>query len=61
MGSALDLTNEPLRRLIVNAVYDLLGMPVPQKANVEIVGEFKPSTFGFKAYKKDQSPEDYAK
>ena len=61
MGSATDLTNQGLRRLIVNAVYDLLGMKIPEKADVEIVGEFKPSAFGFGGYRKGMKPEDYAK
>lgn len=61
MGSATDLTNEALRRLLVNTVYDLLGMKVPEKADVAIVGDYKPSAFGFKGYQKGMKPEDYAK
>jgi hypothetical protein len=61
MGGATDLTNEALRRLLVNATYFLLDMPVPDKANVEIVGEYKPSAFGFAGFKKGMKPEDYAK
>ena len=61
MGSATDFTNEALRRLIVNAVYDLLDMKVPEKANVAIIGDYKPSAFGFGGYKKGMKPEDYAR
>lgn len=61
MGSATDFTNEAMRRLVVNAVYDLLGMKVPDKADVQIVGDYKPSTFGFAGYRKGMKPEDYAK
>ena len=61
MGSATDITNEAMRRLLVNAVYDLLGMKVPEKADVELVGEYKPSAFGFGGYRKGMKPEDYAK
>lgn len=59
--SAADMTNEGLRRLIVNAVYHLLEMQVPQKANVALVGDYKPDAFGFGGYKKGMKPEDYAK
>lgn len=61
MGSATDFTNEALRRLIVNAVYDLLGMKVPEKADVNIVGDFNPSAFGFGGYRKGMTPDAYAK
>lgn len=59
MGSATDLTNEPFRRLLVNAVYVLLDMKVPEKADVTIVGDYKPSAFGFGGYKKGLKPADY--
>lgn len=61
MGAATDLENEALRRLIVNAVYDLLGMKVPPKADVALVGEYKPSPFGFDGHKKGVKPEDLQK
>jgi hypothetical protein len=61
MGSAADLTNEALRRLLVNATYFLLDMKVPEKANVDLVGDYKPSAFGFDGFKKGMKPEDYAK
>src|SRR5206468_4321992 len=56
MGSSTDLTNEAFRRLLVNAVYDLLGMKVPDKADVELVGEYKPSAYGFGGQKKGVRP-----
>jgi hypothetical protein len=59
MGSSTDLTNEPLRRLIVNATYWLLDMKVPEKADVTIVGEYKPTAFGFDAFKKGVKPADW--
>ncbi|HEY7117930.1 MAG TPA: hypothetical protein VH475_15190 [Tepidisphaeraceae bacterium] len=61
MGSSTDLTNEALRRLIVNAAYYLLDMKVPEKADVTIVGEFHPSAFGFDGHRKGMKPADYAK
>ena len=59
MGAATDLENEGLRRLIVNGVYWGLGMNVPAKANVDVVGEFKPTMYGFGGFKKGAKPSDY--
>src|SRR4029078_11557536 len=59
MGSSTDLTNEALRRLIVNAVYSLLDMKVPEKADVEIVGEFKPTVYRFNLFKPGMKPADF--
>ncbi|MBI3876755.1 MAG: hypothetical protein HY300_12530 [Verrucomicrobia bacterium] len=58
MGSATDLQNEGLRRIVVNAVYWGLGLAVPAKANVDYTGEFKPTMYGFKGYKKGVKPAD---
>jgi hypothetical protein len=33
---------------------------IPAKANVEIVGDFKPTPFGFNGYKKGVKPSDLA-
>lgn len=59
MGSATDLQSEGLRRLLVNGVYWGLSLPVPQKANVDYVGEFKPTMYGFGSYKKGMKPSDH--
>ena len=48
MGAASDLTNEGLRRLVVNGVYWGLGLEVPASADVSLVGEFKPRMYGTK-------------
>lgn len=61
MGSAADLTNEGLRRLLVNAAYALVGLPVPEKADVAIVGEFRPTAFGFDGFRKGMRPADFQK
>ncbi|WP_296459820.1 hypothetical protein [Rubinisphaera sp.] len=60
--SSIDLLNEDLRRMIVNACFWCLKMEdkTPEKANVEIVGEYDPSFYGFGAFKKGMKPEDYA-
>jgi len=58
MGSSTDLTNEALRRLLVNAAYELTGLKVPEKANVDLVGDYKPIAFGFGGFKKGVKPAD---
>lgn len=59
MGSSTDLTNEGLRRLIVNATYVLLDLKVPEKADVSIVGDYKPSAYGFGGFQKGKKPSDF--
>lgn len=61
MASATDLKNEGLRRLLVNATYALTGLEVPEKANVEYVGEFVATPYGFNSFVKGKKPADYAK
>jgi hypothetical protein len=60
MGAATDLQNEGLRRLIVNAVYWCLGMEdkIADKANVDLVGDYKPTKFGFNGFKPGVKPAD---
>jgi hypothetical protein len=62
MGASQDLESEGLRRLLVNASYWAVKMEdkIPEKSNVEIVGEFHPTRFGFKKYTKGKTPADYA-
>lgn len=52
MGASVDFESEDLRRVIVNAVYHLLDLEVPEKANVNYVDPFEPTFFSFlpKAY-----------
>ncbi len=61
MGAATDLPSEGMRRLLVNATYWCLGMEakIPAKANVDLVGEYKPTSFGFGGHKKGLKPGDY--
>lgn len=47
IGAATDMTNEGVRRLLVNASYFLLGMTVPPKADVAVVGTYEPSAYNF--------------
>lgn len=59
MGASTDLANEGLRRLVINAAYQLVGLPVPEKANADLVGEYKPIAYGFNGYKKGVKVEDH--
>lgn len=59
MGAATDLANEDLRRLVVNGVYWGLGLEVPAKADVTIVGEFVPSKYQFDGGKKGVKASDH--
>jgi hypothetical protein len=62
MGAAVDLENEGLRRLLVNACYWAVGLEgkVTAKANVDYVGPYQPSWFGFGKFKKNLKPADLA-
>jgi Trehalose utilisation len=57
-GAAVDLQNEGLRRLLINACYWTLGLGVPAKADVDYVGPYQPSWFGFGQFKKGIKPAD---
>ncbi|MCI0334550.1 MAG: GDSL-type esterase/lipase family protein [Planctomycetes bacterium] len=58
MGAATDLRSEGLRRLLVNAVFWGLGMDVHEKVNVDLVGSFEPSAYGFDGYRRGVRPSD---
>lgn len=68
MGAATDLVAEGTRRMIVNAVYVLLDMEVPEGGtSVDLVDDYAPSQFGFGAaqpgkdgYITGRVPSDYA-
>ena len=63
MGASVDLQSEDLRRLLVNACYWAVGLEkdIPQNSNVEIVGEYNPTVFGFGGHKKNVRPSDLLK
>lgn len=46
-GAAVDLVSEDLRRLVVNAALHLVGLEVPEKADVSYVDPYYPSFYGF--------------
>jgi hypothetical protein len=56
MGAATDFQNEGLRRMAVNFVLAAAGRPVPPRADVTPVGEYRPSPFGFGGFKKGVKP-----
>lgn len=60
LGSAEDLENEPLRRLLVNACYWALRMEdrIMADSNVALVGDYHPSHFGFGTFVKGRKPAD---
>lgn len=60
MGAATDFLNEGLRRLAVNASYWCVGMEPPKAADAALVGEYKPSAFGFGGFRKGVKPADHA-
>lgn len=63
MGAATDLEMEGTRRLIVNAAYWAGGLDdkIPAKSNVDLVGDFKPTKFGFNGFVKGKKPSDYVR
>ncbi len=59
MGAATDLQDESLRRLVVNGVFWGLDLEVPEKANVEPLGVYKPSKYSFNGSKQGLKPADF--
>jgi len=60
IGAAVDFQSEGLRRLFVNACYWGLGLEdkISDSGNVQIVGEFDPTYFGFGKHVKGIKPAD---
>ena len=61
IGAAVDLENEGLRRLLVNACYWGLGLEdrIPTLSDVNIVGDYKPTFFGFNKFQQGIKPSDH--
>jgi len=59
MGAASDLTNEGLRRMVVNAVLWGFGLDVPAQADVRFVDPYEPAPYS-KAYRRGITPDDHA-
>jgi type 1 glutamine amidotransferase len=62
MGASQDFAFEGTRRMIVNACYWAYGLgdKIPEKTNVDLVGEFNPSPFKFGGHVKGVKPSDLA-
>ena len=60
-GAATDLAYEGTRRLIVNGIYWAAGLEekIPEKTSVDLVGDFKPTMFGFNTFVKGVKPHDH--
>jgi hypothetical protein len=60
IGAAVDCQSEGLRRLFVNACYWGVGLEdkIPARSNVDYVGEYKPTYFGFGKFVKGVKPAD---
>ncbi|MCC9605032.1 ThuA domain-containing protein [Blastopirellula sp. JC732] len=60
-GSAVDFKCEDYRRLLVNASYYFTGLTdkIDGKANVEFVGDYEPTFFGFGKAKTGTTPANY--
>ncbi|MCP5521770.1 MAG: ThuA domain-containing protein [Verrucomicrobiales bacterium] len=60
MGASVDLANAGLRRLVVNACYWAVGLEgeIPAASNVEVVGDYNPTIFGFNKYIKGVKASD---
>ncbi|MFH6604406.1 ThuA domain-containing protein [Maribacter algicola] len=48
IGAASDLLNEGVRRLLINGIFWTMDETVPENANVDLVGKYNPSAYGFK-------------
>ncbi len=61
MGAATDLLNTGLRRLIVNSAYVATGLTssLPTQANVDLVGDYHPSAFGFDKHIRGRKPTQF--
>ena len=59
MGAATDMVSAGTRRMLVNGCYWAAGLEsqIPAASNVEIVGTFEPTAFGFNGAKKGIKPE----
>ncbi|HTE33113.1 MAG TPA: ThuA domain-containing protein [Chryseolinea sp.] len=61
MGAAIDFMNEDLRRLLVNACFWAVGLErqIPEKADVDVITEYKPTMFGTDLFRKGFYPSKF--
>lgn len=62
MGAATDLVSEGVRRMLVNAAFWCVGLEekIAPDLNVDTVGQYEPTDYGFDGYQKGRVPSDYA-
>jgi len=60
MGAAVDLKNESLRRLIVNACFWAMALDnqIPARTDVDLVGDYQPLPFRFGGFARGLKPAD---
>ena len=58
IGASIDFKSEDLRRLFINAAFWCVGLEnkIPEKANVDVIGEYNPTMFGYDRFQKGISP-----
>lgn len=61
MGAAVDFNDASLRRLVINGVYWCMGLEseISPGRNVEPVGKYEPTTYGFGDFQKGKKPRDF--
>ncbi len=61
MGSSTDFANPGLRRLIVNAAYQMTSLAdqISDDLNVDYVDPYEPTPFGFDRFRKGLTPRDF--
>jgi hypothetical protein len=61
IGAATDLASEGLRRVFVNACYWGMGLEdrIPANSDVDLVGGYDPTPFGFGKYRRGVKPADH--
>lgn len=61
LGASLDFQSEDMRRLVLNASFWLLEMSdvITPDLNVDFVGEYNPTKFGFDTFRKGMNVDDF--
>lgn len=59
MGAGIDLADENLRLLLVNAAHERLGLPVPDKADASLPDGYNPSFYSVNKFRKGFTPADF--
>jgi type 1 glutamine amidotransferase len=62
MGASQDFADQDFRRLVVNACFWAVGLEewITPKTNVDPVGDYRPTAFGFDRYRKGVKPANLA-